>query len=154
VQVYEHDAFVVAGSVEGSAGAAMTFNLGVDPDVRIEARTPHVHQAEKGLMGGTSVIEHRVVTEVRSTRAEPVRLTVFDRLPVPADDQVGKDLQVTLTSSTPPLERTGRGPDGGPLEGGVSVSVTLMPGDAMTLEHSYTLTLPAKLDIVGGTRRE
>lgn len=154
VQVYEHDAFVVAGSVEGSAGAAMTFNLGVDPDVRIEARTPHVHQAEKGLMGGTSVVEHRVVTEVRSTRAEPVKLTVFDRLPVPADDQIGKDLQVTLTSSTPPLERTGRGPDGTPLEGGVSVTVTLMPGDAMKLEHSYTLNLPAKLDIVGGTRRD
>jgi len=154
VQVYEHDAFVVAGTVEGSAGAAMTFNLGVDPDVRIEARTPHVHQAEKGIMGGTSVVEHRVVTEVRSTRAEPVRLTVFDRLPVPADDQTAKDLQVALVSSTPPLERSGRGPDGALLDGGVSVTVTLMPGDAMKLEHSYTLTLPAKLDVVGGTRRE
>jgi hypothetical protein len=154
VQVYEHDAFVVAGTVSGSAGAAMTFNLGVDPDVRVEARTPHVHQAEKGLMGGTSVVEHRVVTEVRSTRAEPVKLSIFDRLPVPMDEPTGKDLQVALVSSTPPLERTGRGPDGEPLDGGVSVTVTLMPGDAMKLEHSYTLTLPAKLDVVGGTRRE
>lgn len=154
VQVYEHDAFVVAGTVSGSAGAAMTFNLGVDPDVRVEARTPHVHQAEKGIMGGTSVVEHRVVTEVRSTRAEPVKLTLFDRLPVPMDEPTAKDLQVTLLSSMPPLERSGRGPDGEPLAGGVAVTVTLMPGDAMKLEHSYTLTLPAKLDVVGGTRRE
>jgi hypothetical protein len=154
VQIYEQDTFVVTSVVTGSGGATMTFHLGVDPDVKIEARTPHVQQLEKGLMGTTSVIEHRVVTEVRSTRSEPVKLVVFDRVPVPADEQTAKDLQVTLGQSAPPVERTDRGPDGELLEGGLNVKVTLMPGDAMKLVHSYTLNLPAKLDVVGGTRRE
>jgi hypothetical protein len=154
VQIYEQDTFVVASVVTGSGGATMTFHLGVDPDVKIEARTPHVQQLEKGLMGSTSVIEHRVVTEVRSTRSEPVKLIVFDRVPVPADEQTAKELQITLGQSAPPVERTDRGPDGELLEGGLNVKVTLMPGDAMKLVHSYTLSLPAKLDVVGGTRRE
>ena len=152
VQVSVNDAFVVAGRVDGSAGAAMSFNLGIDPDVRIESRTPHINQTEKGLMSGTTHVEHHVVTMLRSTRSEPVRLTVFDRLPRPDDDV--KDLSVALVASTPPLQQTDRGPDGTLLRGGVSVTVTLMPGDTMRLEHTYTLTLPAKLEVVGGNRRE
>lgn len=154
VQIYEQDTFVVASTVVGSGGATMTFNLGVDPDVQIEARTPHVQQLEKGIMGNTSLIEHRIVTDVRSTRPEPVKLTVFDRVPVPADEQTAKDLQVVLGPSTPPVERTDRGPEGELLEGGLHFKVTLMPGDTMKLEYTYTLSLPAKLDVVGGTRRE
>jgi hypothetical protein len=152
VQVYEDDAFVVAGRVDGSAGATMSFNLGIDPDVRIESRTPHITQAEKGLMSGTSTVTHQVVTMVRSTRPTPVRLTIFDRLPRADDD--AKDVVVALVGSTPPLQQTDRGPDGFLLRGGVAVTVTLMPGDAMRLEHTYTLTLPAKLEVVGGNRRE
>lgn len=152
VQVSVNDAFVVAGRVGGSAGAAMSFNLGIDPDVRIESRTPHINQTEKGLMSGTTHVEHHVVTMLRSTRSEPVRLTIFDRLPRPDDDV--KDLSVALVASTPPLQQTDRGPDGSLLRGGVSVTVTLMPGDTMRLEHTYTLTLPAKLEVVGGNRRE
>lgn len=152
VQVYEHGTFVVTGTVAGAAGLAMGFNLGVDPDVRIVSRTPHIQQAEKGLMGGTSQVEHRVVTVVRSSRAEPVELTIFDRLPV-ADDNV-KDVTVTLTSSQPPLQRTDRGPQEQKLEGGVRAVITIMPGDTMRLEHTWIMTLPAKMEIVGGNRRE
>ena len=152
VQVYDDGAFVVSGSVAGTAGQPMIFNLGVDPDVRIVSRTPHLQQAEKGLMGGTSQVEQRVVTIVRNSRAEPVRLTVFDRLPV-VDDNV-KDITVTLTSSQPPLQRTDRGPDDAELQGGVRAVVTVMPDDTMRLEHSYLMTLPAKMEVVGGNRRE
>jgi hypothetical protein len=152
VQVYDDGAFVVAGTVRATAGASMTFNLGVDPDVKIEGRTPHVQQSEKGLMNGTSHVEHRVVTEVRSTKSTPVTLTIFDRLPVPSD--AAKDVTVGLNGSAPPLSRDNLGPKGEKLEGGVSATVTLMPGQKASLEHTYTLTLPAKLEVVGGNRRE
>jgi uncharacterized protein (TIGR02231 family) len=152
VQVFEDDAFVVAGNVSGSAGAVLRFNLGVDPDVKIESRAPHVHQAEKGLMGGTTHVEHKVTTVVRSTRKEPVELTIYDRLPVPGADV--KDVTVTLGECAPPLSVTDRSPDGGVVKGGFKVSVRLMPGEKRTLEHAYTITLPAKLEVVGGNRRE
>ena len=147
-----HSNFVVTGTVTGAVGLQLGFNLGIDPDVRIVSRTPYVQQAEKGLMGGTSQVEHRVVTVVRSSRPEPVRLTLFDRIPV-ADDNV-KDITVTLTSSQPPLSRTDRGPDEQKVEGGVRAVITVMPGDTMRLEHTWIMTLPAKMEIVGGNRRE
>ncbi|HEY1099871.1 MAG TPA: DUF4139 domain-containing protein, partial [Myxococcota bacterium] len=135
VTVYDDGSFVVTGHVSSTAGQAMTFNLGVDPDVRIVSRTPHIQQAEKGLMGATSQVEHRVVTVVKSTKTEPVRLSLFDRLPT-VDDNV-KDITVTLTSSQPPLSRTDRGPDDAPLPGGVRAAITVMPGDTMRLEHTW-----------------
>jgi hypothetical protein len=152
VQVYEDGAFVVTGQVAGTAGSTMSFNLGVDPDVRVVSRTPHMQQAEKGLMGGTSQVEHRVVTTVRNGRREPVKLHVFDRLPVVEEGT--KDLVVALQQSAPPLVRTDRGPDDRPLPGGHRVVVTVMPADTQRLEHTWTLTLPAKLEVVGGNRRE
>ncbi len=152
VQVYDDGQFVVSGAVGGLVGLKMNFNLGIDPDVRIVSRTPHLQQAEKGLMGGTSHVEHRVVTVVRNSGAEPVRLTIFDRIPV-VDDNV-KDVTVTLTSSQPPLSRTDRGPDERKVDGGVSAVVTVMPDDTIRLEHTWIMTLPAKMEIVGGNRRE
>lgn len=153
VQVYEDGAFVVAGAVDGGGGGRpLLLNLGVDPDVRIKDRTPHTQQAEKGVLGGTTHVEHRVVTEIVSTAKVPVRLRVFDRIPVV--DDAAKDLAVTAFASKPPAQRTDRGPDDRELKGGIRFDVTLMPGDPITLEHSYTLTLPAKSEVVGGNRRE
>ena len=153
VQVYEDGAFVVAGRVDGGGGGKhLTLNLGVDPDVRIKARTPHTQQSEKGLMGGTTHIEHKVQVEVRSSRAVPVHLSLFERLPV--TDTGEKDIVVSALVSKPPAVRTEKGPRDEELKGGLRFDLTLMPGDVTVVEHSYTITLPAKSELVGGNRRE
>ncbi|MDP2344789.1 MAG: DUF4139 domain-containing protein [Deltaproteobacteria bacterium] len=153
VQVYEDGAFVVAGKVDGGGGGKpLTLNLGVDADVRIKARTPHTHQAEKGIMGGTTQIEQKVVVEVRSSRKVPVRLSLYERVPVADENQ--KDITVSTLISKPPAVRTDRGPRDEELKGGLRFDLTLMPGDLAVVEHSYTITLPAKSELVGGNRRE
>jgi hypothetical protein len=153
VQVYEDGAFVVAGRVDGGGGGKpLTLNLGVDADVRLQARTPHTHQAEKGLMGGTTQIEQKVVVEVRSSRKQPVKLSLYERMPVADDNQ--KDITVSALQSKPPAVRTDKGPRDEELKGGLRFDLTLMPNDLMVVEHSYTITLPAKSELVGGNRRE
>ncbi len=153
VQVYEEGAFVVAGRVEGGGGGKpLTFNLGVDPDVRIKARTPHTHQSEKGLMGGTTQIEQKVLVEVRSSRKVPVRLSLYERMPIVEENQ--KDVVVSALTSKPPAVRTDKGPNDEELKGGLRFDLSLMPGDLAVVEHSYTITLPAKSELVGGNRRE
>ena len=127
-------------------------NLGVDADVRIKARTPHAQQSEKGMLSSTTQMEHKIVTEVRSTRAAPVKLSLFERVPVADENQ--KDLVVSPVASKPPATRTDKGPRDEELKGGLRFDLTLMPGDAAVVEHSYTLTLPAKSEVVGGNRRE
>lgn len=153
VQVYEDGAFVVAGSLQGGGGGkTLVLNLGVDADVRIKARTPHAQQSEKGMLGGTTQMEHKIVTEVRSTRAAPVKLSLFERVPIADENQ--KDLVVSPVTSKPTATRTDKGPRDEELKGGLRFDLTLMPGDAVVVEHSYTLTLPAKSEVVGGNRRE
>lgn len=153
VQVYEDGSFVVAAQLKGGGGGKpLVLNLGVDPDVRIKARTPHAHQSEKGMLGGTSQVEHKVITEVRSTRANVVKLSIFERVPVADDNQ--KDLVVSPVTSKPNALRTDKGPREEELKGGLRFDLTLMPGDATVVEHSYSITLPAKSEVVGGNRRE
>ncbi|MBM4279497.1 MAG: DUF4139 domain-containing protein [Deltaproteobacteria bacterium] len=158
VQVYEDGAFVVASQLPVTGGGTpVQLQLGVDPDVRIVSRTPHVHQSEKGLVGGTTHVDHRVTLEARSSRRNSVTLSVFDRVPVVAEGQrdltIGAPwIKVNGASSTP--ASTGRGPRDEALPGGLRIDVLLQPDVPAIIEHGYALTLPAKLEVSGGNRRE
>jgi hypothetical protein len=158
VQVYEDGGFVVASHIaDTGGGGAVRLALGVDPDVRLQARTPHVDQGERGLMSSTSVVEHRVVVEARSSRREPVALSLYDRVPVV--DGATKDVSVSdpwvkLNGAPSSAASRQRGPHDEPLAGGLRIDVTLQPDMPAIIEHGYAITLPAKLELVGGNRRE
>jgi len=152
--VFEDDAFRVTTSIDhGARGARpLEVNLGVEPDVRVMGRVAHVHQDEKGLVSQTSRVTHTVKTTLRSSAAAHHDVVVFDRLPVVDDSQ--KDVKVELVDAHPPARRGEHGPDGHPLKGALSWRVVLAPGATETLEHRYTIDLPAKQELVGGNRRE
>ena len=93
-----------------------------------------------------------MVTELRSTKAVRVELRLFDR--VPTADEHQKDIAVSAVVAKPPAAVVDKGPKDETLKGGLRFDVVLMPGEARTIEHSYTITLPAKSEVVGGNRRE
>lgn len=130
----------------------LQLNLGVEPQLRVLGRVARVRQEEKGLMSSASVVEHTVELTLRNTLDTSVRLRVFDRLPAP--DQNEKDIEVALTHSAPPANRTDKGPDGRPLEGGMEWSLVVESGETLKVEHAYQIRLPAKTEVVGGNRRE
>jgi hypothetical protein len=151
--VYENGAFRVNARLDGSgAGKPLDVNLGVDPDVRILARTVHTQQAEKGLMSQTSRVQHHVKVELRSTARAPAQVTLHDRLPLPADGV--KDVTVEVLEEKPPLKRTNKDALGNEVPGAFEWKVTVMPGDTMNLELKYAIDLPAKAELEGGNRRE
>jgi hypothetical protein len=152
--VFEDDVFRVTTSVDHGArgGQPLEINLGVDTDVRVMGRVVHVHQDEKGLVNQTSRITHTVKTTIRSTAAMHRDVCVYDRLPV-ADDDV-KDIKVELVDSKPPAKRSETGPQGSPLQGALQWRLVVQPGSTETIEARYTIDLPAKLELVGGNRRE
>lgn len=151
--VFEDDAFKVNARLDGSGpGKPIDVNLGVDPDVRVLSRTVHTKQAEKGLMGQTSRVEHQVRVELRSTTKQPVQVSLFDRLPVPADNV--KDVSVTVLEERPPLQRTGKDAVGNEVAGAFEWRARLLPGDTQAFELKYAIDLPAKAELEGGNRRE
>ena len=151
--VYEDGAFKVNARLDMQPNKpGVDVNLGIDPDVRIMARTVHLRQAEKGLMSQTSRVEHDVDVEVRNTRKEPARIILHDRLPVPADNV--KEVVVQVIEEKPPITRTDRDAAGHEVKGAFEWRVTIMPGDTQKLALKYAIDLPAKAELEGGNRRE
>jgi uncharacterized protein (TIGR02231 family) len=151
--VYEDGAFRVNARLDGSGGGKpLDVNLGVDPDVRIISRTVHVNQSEAGIVSSKSKVVHKVKMEVRSTRKEPAKIVLFDRLPVPADTV--KDVVVNVVEEKPPIKRTNKDAAGNEVTGAFEWRLTVMPGDTQLVDFSYAIELPAKTELEGGNRRD
>jgi hypothetical protein len=103
-------------------------------------------------MTHTTQVVHTVTLTLRSTLGAPATLRVYDRLPVA--DRHTKDLNVSLLSSQPDLERTDEDADGARLEGGVRWTLPIAPRAEARVVHSYRVDFPAKAELVGGNRRE
>ena len=153
MQVYIGGAFKVTATLPASGGGKpLELNLGLEPAVRVVERKAHAHQEDKGLMSHTTRVDHSVVVRVRSGLPDAATLHVYDRLPVPADDE--KDLKVTLLESTPAAQQTDLSPAGEELEGGLRWTLEMAPGAVSNLAWQYRVELPAKQEVVGGNRRE
>jgi hypothetical protein len=157
LSVYRDGEFLVTSALDpGHAGpeGALALNLGLEPDLRITHRGVHIHQEDKGLVGASTRVDHRVTVQVRSTLPGTAPLVIHDRLPVPADERQEKDLEVQLLESRPSPTRTERGPHGESLAGGLQWAVEVAPGEHVAVEFTYRVTLPARFELDGGNRRE
>ena len=155
--VYRDGEFLATSVLDaGHAGpdGALALNLGVEPDLRITHRGVHLHQEDKGLVGQSTRIDHRITVKMRSTLSAPARILLYDRLPVPADERQEKDIEVQLLESQPSPVRTGRSPENDTLAGGLVWTLEVSPGEQTVLELTYRVILPASFELDGGNRRE
>lgn len=155
LQVYENGSFRVTSSLSSelrSAGA-IDLNLGVEQGLRIVDRTVDIWQEEKGMMTQKSRVEHRIRFHVRSALRDPARVVVYDRLPTP-DDKDENDIDVHLMESVPKATKDDRGPDGKKLPGGLHWELDVKPGEKVEVSYLYEISLPAKMELQGGNRRE
>lgn len=153
MQVYIDGTFRVTAPLTATGGGArMALNLGLDRGVRVIDRQVETRQHDKGLMSHTTHVMHTVTIELRSTLTTPASVRLFDRLPV-VDEHL-KEVDVSLIESTPELQHTDRDPQGNRLDGGVCWDLTLPPGGKQSVVYAYRVTFPAKLELVGGNRRE
>ncbi len=152
-QIYIDGVFRVRAALGGTGGGEpIELNLGLEPALRVVERKAHAQQEEKGLVSHTTRVDHSVVVRVRSALNRPATLHVYDRLPVPDTEQT--EVKVSLLSSTPQPEATGRAPSGEPVEGALRWTLEVAPGAVSHVAWQYRLELPAKLEVVGGNRRE
>lgn len=153
LHVYIDGGFRVTATLDGTGGGqALELNLGQEAAIRVMDRIAHVRQQDKGLMSQTTQVEHAVSLRVRSALQTPARIVLFDRLPVPAQEQT--DVAVELVHSEPAAERTNRGPRDEHLEGGLRWSLQVPAGGTVDLRYTYQIAFPAKMEIAGGNRRE
>lgn len=130
-------------------GGRIALGLGVEERLRV-ARNAHAEESAKGLMGGTTEVEHAVTIDLTSALGREVEVEVLDRVPV-SDE---KDLEVALLDAKPSNAKYDQSERGRPIRGGLLWKVKVAAGGAASVAFRYRVNLPAKSEVVGGNRRE
>ncbi|MBL9023817.1 MAG: mucoidy inhibitor MuiA family protein [Myxococcales bacterium] len=150
--VYTDGSYLLATDVEVVAPhARVSLGLGVDQAIKIARNVWHAEQTA-GLMGGSLVLKHHIKIDVVSHKAHPVSIEIRERVPVAAENE--EDVRVEIADVKPPWvvwEPPASEPE---LKGGHAWRVRLEPSQKAELEASYTIRIPAKLELVGGNRRD
>jgi len=122
--------------------------LGVEQRIKV-ARNIAYSETATGLMSGTLNLKHEIQIEVRNQLRIAAPVEVRERVPVTreGDDQ----LRVTTTAKPAwePYDPPGVG-----LRGGYVWKVQVPPSEAINLQAIYIITLPAKMELAAGNRRE
>jgi hypothetical protein len=127
----------------------LTLGLGVEEALKVARNTTFAEEAS-GLLGGTLNLRHEIRIELRNLLKAPAQVEVRERIPVTAEGE--KDVKVAVTAVAPPWEPYE--PEGEGLKGGHRWLVPVKAGETAALKAAYTVTLPGKMEIVGGNRRE
>jgi uncharacterized protein (TIGR02231 family) len=130
-------------------GGPLTLGLGVEERLRV-ARNVVPKESAKGIIGGTTAVDHLVTVEVASALGREVELEILERLPVTDD----KDVKVTPLEAKPAAESYDQSERGAPIRGGLCFRLKCPAGAKATLTFGYRVELPSKMEIVGGNRRE
>ena len=150
--VYLDEAYLLATELEMVPPRAhLTLGLGVDQAIKIARNVWHAEQTA-GLMGGSLVLRHQIRIELVSHKAQPVVVEVRERVPVPAENE--DDIRVEVAEVKPPWIAWEPPPSEPPLRGGYAWKVHLEPAARAELEAVYSIRIPAKLELVGGNRRD
>jgi uncharacterized protein (TIGR02231 family) len=127
----------------------LRLGLGVEQSIKVSRNTTFAEETS-GLMGGTLNLKHDIRIELRNLLKAPAQVEVRERVPVTAEGE--KEIKVTVGPVAPLWEPYD--PDDASLKGGHRWLVSLKPGEAMPLHAAYTVTLPGKMELVNGNRRE
>lgn len=150
VQVFHDNAYAFTTSLSpvGTGGEAV-FPLGVEQRLKV-ARNVTYHQDEKGLTGGNTEATHGIDIKLRSHMPDRVVVEILERVPVP--DESEKKLDVRIKGSQPQAE-TVEIVDQRRIRGTHRWSMAVDPGGEASVRLAYAISLPAKMEVVGGNRR-
>ncbi len=150
VRVYREGDFVVSGPLDTTPpGKSVTVNLGVEPGI-VVARNTHFLETTHGLFGGDTALTHKVEIDVRSRLAEAVKVEVIERVPVSYDE----DIEVKVLNVSPKAATYGQKDRGQVIHGGRLFALSLEPEEKTTCTLEYRITIPSKLVLKGGNRRD
>lgn len=151
LRISQDGAFLASSALRPTgAGGALSLNLGVEDRLRI-ARNSAWREEEQGVFTSAHVGVTQVHTELQSRLDRAAKITVLERLPLAEE---GAALTVRLEAATPPPSRRDLDDAGAACEGALAWDLALAPGQKAEIRYSYTVKLPARMEIVGGNRRE
>jgi hypothetical protein len=150
VDIYVGGGYLLTATLAHTpAKGRVKLGLGVEQALKV-ARNVHFDEEKAGLIGGSIDLEHTIEVKLTNHLADPARVEVRERIPVPATDD--EDAAVSIGAVTPEWEEWE--PDERPLKGGRRWRVKVPAGGERTLEARYSVRIPKGHELVGGNRRE
>jgi Domain of unknown function (DUF4139)/N-terminal domain of unknown function (DUF4140) len=125
--------------------------LGVCQSVKLTRQT-HFKEGSSGLMGGTTTLPHRVETEAMNHLQRPVTLEIRERLPEVAEE-AKQEIKVEIGKVEPAWEAY-EPKDAPELKSAHRWVLQIPAGESVRTRLTYTVSMPAKYELVGGNRRE
>lgn len=122
-------------------GEEIKLSFGVDDRVRVAYGVDTDLRSKTGLIGKRNHVVKGFIISVENFHATPVDVTVFDRMPVPQNEEI----RVRLTSdSTPPTER-----DVDDRKGVLAWKKTLKPNQQADIRFGYEVSYPRGKTVPG-----
>uniref|UniRef100_A0A8R1HW40 DUF4139 domain-containing protein n=1 Tax=Caenorhabditis japonica TaxID=281687 RepID=A0A8R1HW40_CAEJA len=144
VAVYVNNCFVSKTHLRlVSPGEEFRCNMGVDPSVKVEYKTPTVSYEQVGFMSKSTLMTHEQLISVRSAKVrQSVKITVKEQIPKSHDDKikvsiVSPELKSSSSKNSPPADaRLNK-------DHNLEWCVVLAPGQHRLLPVRYTIEHPA-----------
>ncbi len=155
IDVYWRGDFLLTSEVDFTPPRAkVRLGLGVEQAIKV-SRNTRFREESAGLMGGSLDLRHQILIEALNHTKRSVALEVRERIPVIRDDE--EEIRLDVKEVSPPWEDYDPFPsaaEAAELRGGHRWRLRLEPGRTENLKVSYTVRIPAKLELIGGNRRE
>ena len=144
VDVYVGTDFLATTRLPNVApGGNFSLGLGVDQSIKV-VRNTGFKESATGMMSSTTQLRHEVRLEAANQLAREIRLEIQETLPQTDTNEI----KVKVESSEPPWEPIAEKP-------GVYRWILRIPaGESKRAQLTYSIEIPAKLELVGGNRRE
>ena len=147
--IYIGNAFLLTAPLRLTpADGRIRLGLGVEQRIKV-ARNTAFSESASGLMSGTLNLKHEIHVEVRNQLRVPAEIEVRERVPVGREGDEQLKVSVTAKPAWEPFDAV----EGG-VRGGYVWKVQVQPAEAVSLQASYTISMPAKMELSGGNRRE
>lgn len=155
VDVYLRGDFLLTSRMELTPPRGrFTIGLGVEQRIKV-ARNTRYREESAGLTRGALLLHHEIHIEVRNNLGRAALVEVRERIPVAREDD--DDLEITVGKIKPAWEDWRQelaAPGQEELRGGKRWRVSVAPGGVEEIVAEYQIKMPAKLELVGGNRRE
>jgi hypothetical protein len=148
-EVYAGGSFLMTAPMRMTPPKGMIkLGLGVEQQIKVARNTTFAEEGT-GIMGGSLVLKHEIDIGLRNLLRTPAEIEVRERVPVAREGE--EHLKVT-TRATPPWQPYE--PPEESLRGGYRWQIRMAPTEETRLHAAYHITIPAKMEVAGGNRRE
>jgi uncharacterized protein (TIGR02231 family) len=143
VNLFRGGALVGRAALEDTpTGEERRLPFGTDDRVRVARKVDKDLAGKKGLFNKKHRVERRDVIEVENFHGRPVEITVYDRLPVPRQEQI--EVKYLDDWATPPTETDWEG-----RKGVLAWTRTYAAGEQGEIRVGYTVSYPEGWNVPG-----